>query len=136
MIRVRRLLTTMAASSPTPMEDIIRRKITETLNPIALQIYNDSHKHAHHAPMQGVTSKETHFRLEIVSEAFEKQTQMVRHRSIYALLKDEMSEEGGIHALQLKTRTPKEAGEQVAYKLAKAEEKAEKDEQRRRSLES
>ncbi|EGX43358.1 hypothetical protein AOL_s00215g94 [Orbilia oligospora ATCC 24927] len=125
----------MAASSPTPMEDIIRRKITETLNPIALQIYNDSHKHAHHAPMQGVTSKETHFRLEIVSEAFEKQTQMARHRSIYALLKDEMNEEGGIHALQLKTRTPKEAGEQEAYKLAKADEKAQK-EQRRRSLES
>ncbi|KAF3318386.1 hypothetical protein TWF173_007798 [Orbilia oligospora] len=135
MIRLRRLLSTMAASSPTPMEDIIRRKITEMLNPIALQIYNDSHKHAHHAPMQGVTSKETHFRLEIVSEAFEKQTQMARHRSIYALLKDEMNEEGGIHALQLKTRTPKEAGEQEAYKLAKADEKAQK-EQRRRSLES
>ncbi|KAK6361538.1 hypothetical protein TWF730_005258 [Orbilia blumenaviensis] len=127
MIRLRRLLSTMAASSQTPMEDIIRRKITETLNPVYLEIYNDSHKHAHHAPMQGVTSKETHFRLEIISEAFDKQTQMARHRSIYALLKDEMSEEGGIHALQLKTRTPKEAGEQASYKLAKAQQKAEND---------
>ncbi|KAK6536619.1 hypothetical protein TWF281_000846 [Arthrobotrys megalospora] len=125
MIRLRRLLSTMAAASPTPMEDIIRRKITETLNPVYLEIYNDSHKHAHHAPMRGVTSKETHFRLEIISEAFEKKTQMARHRSIYALLKDEMNEEGGIHALQLKTRTPKEAEEQAAYKLAKAEAKAE-----------
>ncbi|KAK6351231.1 bolA 1 [Orbilia javanica] len=135
MIGLRRLLSTMAAPSLTPMEDIIRRKITETFNPISFQIFNDSHKHAHHAPMQGVTSKETHFRLEIISEAFEKQTQMARHRSIYALLKDEMSEEGGIHALQLKTRTPKEAGEQVAFKIAKAEEKAKKDE-RRKSLDS
>jgi stress-induced morphogen len=27
---------------------------------------------------------------------------------VYALLKDEMAKEGGIHALQLKTRTPEE----------------------------
>jgi BolA protein len=27
---------------------------------------------------------------------------------VYALLKDEMAREGGIHALQLKTRTPEE----------------------------
>lgn len=27
---------------------------------------------------------------------------------VYALLKDEMSREGGIHALQLRTRTPEE----------------------------
>lgn len=27
---------------------------------------------------------------------------------VYALLKDELAREGGIHALQLKTRTPEE----------------------------
>jgi BolA protein len=27
---------------------------------------------------------------------------------VYALLKEEMSQEGGIHALQLRTRTPEE----------------------------
>jgi BolA protein len=27
---------------------------------------------------------------------------------VYALLKEEMAQEGGIHALQLKTRTPEE----------------------------
>jgi BolA protein len=27
---------------------------------------------------------------------------------VYALLKDEMARDGGIHALQLKTRTPEE----------------------------
>jgi BolA protein len=27
---------------------------------------------------------------------------------VYALLKDEMAREGGIHALQLRTRTPEE----------------------------
>jgi BolA-like protein 1 len=28
-----------------------------------------------------------------------------RHRMVYGLLKDEMAAEGGIHALQLRTRT-------------------------------
>lgn len=31
--------------------------------------------------------------------------QPARHRMVYALLKEEMAKEGGIHALQLKTKT-------------------------------
>lgn len=34
--------------------------------------------------------------------------QAARHRMVYALLKEEMSRENGIHALQLKTKTPAE----------------------------
>lgn len=34
--------------------------------------------------------------------------QPARHRMVYALLKEEMSRDGGIHALQLKTQTPAE----------------------------
>ena len=34
--------------------------------------------------------------------------QPARHRMVYNLLKDEMAQEGGIHALQLRTRTPEE----------------------------
>lgn len=33
---------------------------------------------------------------------------------VYALLKEEMAQEGGIHALQLKTRTPEEEKRQLA----------------------
>jgi len=40
--------------------------------------------------------------------------QPARHRMVYALLKDEMAQEDGIHALQLKTRTPEEAKRQLA----------------------
>ncbi|EEP77516.1 conserved hypothetical protein [Uncinocarpus reesii 1704] len=50
------------APSNTPMEDIIRTKIQTALSPTTLTIRNDSHLHAHHAPMRGVTSKETHFK--------------------------------------------------------------------------
>ncbi|GAM35572.1 BolA domain protein [Talaromyces pinophilus] len=48
-------------SSTTPVEDAMRDKLVAAFTPTALQIRNDSHLHAHHAPMQGSTSKETHF---------------------------------------------------------------------------
>ncbi|KAH7078670.1 bola-like protein-domain-containing protein [Paraphoma chrysanthemicola] len=58
--------------------------------------------------MQGVTSKETHFRLVITSSAFDGKMQLARHRMVNTLMKDELAKEGGIHALQLTTRTPQE----------------------------
>ncbi|KAJ5273790.1 hypothetical protein N7478_008915 [Penicillium angulare] len=114
-------------ASMTPMEDLMRDKvrhsklfktsikkkliilqIAHTFTPSTLIIRNDSHKHAHHAAMEGSTSKETHFHVTITSSAFESKMQPARHRMVYALLKEEMSREGGIHALQLKTKTPAE----------------------------
>ena len=58
--------------------------------------------------MQGSSSKETHFRIVVTSEAFVSKMQPARHRMIYALLEEELRRPGGIHALQLKTRTPDE----------------------------
>lgn len=58
--------------------------------------------------MEGVHSKETHFRLVITSEAFKSKLQPARHRMVYALLKEELERPGGIHALQLRTRTLEE----------------------------
>ncbi|XXH02528.1 hypothetical protein Hte_008904 [Hypoxylon texense] len=101
-------MASSAAASNTPMEDAIRTKITDALKPSRLEIFNDSAKHAHHQPMVGSTSKETHFRLVITSDAFRSKMQPARHRIIYQLLKDEMAQEGGIHALQLRTMTPEE----------------------------
>jgi len=49
----------------------------------------------------------------ITSAAFEAKMQPARHRMVYALLKDEMAQEGGIHALQLRTRTPDEERRQT-----------------------
>lgn len=50
----------------------------------------------------------------ITSEAFRSKMQPARHRMVYALLKDEMAAAGGIHALQLRTRTPEEEERQDA----------------------
>jgi stress-induced morphogen len=81
--------------------------------------------------MAGNTSRETHFRFTlhrfrsyfmsncyfrvvITSEAFQSKMQPARHRMVYGLLKEEMAREGGIHALQLRTRTPQEEEQQLA----------------------
>ncbi|KAL1984838.1 hypothetical protein VTN96DRAFT_8593 [Rasamsonia emersonii] len=107
------MATQTNTSSNTPVEDAIREKLTAAFSPSTLIIRNDSHLHAHHAAMQGNTSKETHFHVTITSEAFKSKPQPARHRMVYALLKDEMSREGGIHALQLQTRTPEEEQRQL-----------------------
>ena len=58
--------------------------------------------------MEGSSSRETHFRLVITSDAFNAKMQPARHRLVYSLLKDELAREGGIHALQLRTMTSEE----------------------------
>lgn len=49
-----------------------------------------------------------HFEATVVCEAFRGKLPLARHRLIYATLGDRMG--GAIHALQLKTLTPDEAG--------------------------
>lgn len=49
--------------------------------------------------------------------------QPARHRMVYALLRDEMAQEGGIHALQLRTMTPDEEQRQQKKKDDAAAEK-------------
>lgn len=61
------------------------------------------------------------YRLNIVSEAFASKMQPARHRMVYALLDDEIKKEGGIHALQLRTKTPEEEEKLRAKETAKNE---------------
>lgn len=63
--------------------------------------------------MENSTSHETHFRVVVTAEAFRTKSQPARHKMVYALLKEEMAMEGGIHALQLKTKTPEEEEAQI-----------------------
>lgn len=59
----------------------------------------------------------------ITSDAFKSKMQPARHRMVYALLKEEMERAGGIHALQLRTRTPEEEERQIAREQAEEEGK-------------
>ncbi|KAI0663489.1 bola-like protein [Cubamyces menziesii] len=97
-----------AGSSGGPVEMSMRAKLTELLKPSQLEITNDSWQHRHHAPMRaaGGGNGETHFSINVVSEAFQGKNTMQRHRMIYAALSDEFA--AGLHALSLKTKTPAE----------------------------
>ena len=79
------------------MEDVIRRKLAESLNPSVLEVVNESHLHAGHAGDNG--TGESHFRVKVVSSAFAGLSRVEAQRSIYLILQNEMK--NGIHALSI-----------------------------------
>lgn len=90
------------------VQDTIRTKLTAALQPLDLEIIDESRLHAgHNAAAAG---GETHFRLRIVSDAFRGKTRLERHRMVQDLLRDELA--GPVHALALKTQTAREASGQ------------------------
>ena len=85
--------------------DRIRRKLTEALTPSRLDVYDDSHRHVGHVGAR--PEGETHFTVEIVSDAFAGLTRLERHRLVHEVLADELA--GPVHALSLKMLTTSEA---------------------------
>lgn len=90
-----------------PVYSSIVRKL-QMLKPVALDVQDDSSKHAGHAGAKGLNG-ESHFSLRVVAEAFGPLSIVQRHRLVYTLLAEEMSE-GGVHALSIDAKTPEEAG--------------------------
>ncbi|MBL4748297.1 MAG: BolA family transcriptional regulator [Magnetovibrio sp.] len=82
----------------------IEDKLTQALNPIHLEITDNSHKHAGHSGTH--PEGESHFALVVVAKAFEGVSRVQRQRMVYDALAEEMSNH--IHALELKTQTPDE----------------------------
>jgi BolA protein len=87
----------------------IRDKLTAAFAPVALEVQDESARHAGHA---GATRDdgsrgETHFHVRIVSAAFDGVSKVARQRLVYAALKDELA--GPVHALSVSTLTPSEA---------------------------
>lgn len=74
------------------------------LEPLRLDILNESEQHAGHRSSPG--TGESHFRLLIVSAKFEGQSRVQRHRQVNEILADELA--GKIHALALRTYAPGE----------------------------
>ncbi len=82
----------------------IRAALEAALAPVALEVRDDSHKHAGHA---GARDGRGHFAVSIVSEAFAGLAPLARHRRVYAALGELMQTD--IHALAIEARTPAEA---------------------------
>ena len=87
--------------------DRIRATLEAGFAPLALQIEDESRRHAGHAGRNGLPDGETHYRVSMVSAAFTGQSRLARQRAVNEALKPEF--ETGLHALSLALRTPEEA---------------------------
>jgi BolA protein len=88
------------------VETRIREKLTAAFGPAELVIENESHLHHGHHGSPG--TGESHFRVRIVSAAFDGKSRVERHRAVNATLAEELK--GSIHALAIKALAPGEPG--------------------------
>ena len=85
---------------------IITNKLREAFSPESLEVSDESHLHEGHAGHR--PGGETHFRVYIVSAAFERKSRIERHRMINSTLAAELA--GGVQALAIKAQAPGETG--------------------------
>lgn len=83
----------------------MREKLA-ALEPVALEIKDESHRHAGH---EGAKSGMGHFALTIASAAFDGKSTLERHRLVYETLGEMMHTD--IHALSIRALTPADIGE-------------------------
>lgn len=81
----------------------IEAKLTSALQPAHLEVINESSNH--NVP----PGSESHFKVVIVTDAFDGKMLVARHRMINEILADELQHK--IHALALHTYTPTEWAE-------------------------
>ena len=82
----------------------IDNKLRARFAPARLSVEDESSQHRGHAGHR--EGGESHFKVEIVSDAFEGKNRVARQRLVYDALKDEFA--AGLHALALTTLTPAE----------------------------
>ncbi|MFO6421972.1 BolA family protein [Motilimonas sp. KMU-193] len=82
------------------IQEQITQKLQTAFTPELIEVENESHKH------RSDHGAESHFRVVLVSAAFEGMRLIARHRAVNELLADELANQ--IHALALHTFTPAE----------------------------
>lgn len=83
-----------------PIQTQIEKKLTAAFSPVHLEVLNESHMHSV-AP-----GSESHFKLTVVSEAFEGEGLLARHRLVNECLAEELA--GAVHAIAMHTYTPEQ----------------------------
>ncbi|GBU19531.1 DNA-binding transcriptional regulator BolA [Methylobacterium jeotgali] len=88
-----------------PLRDWIARTLEAALAPTRLEVVDESHLHAGHAGSR--EGGETHYRVDVVSEAFAGKSRVERHRLVNGLLEEAFRR--GLHALAVRAKAPGEA---------------------------
>lgn len=83
-----------------PMQSQLEKKLSESLKPMHLEVVNESYMH--NVP----EGSESHFKVVVVSEAFENQPRVARHRMVNEAVAEELV--AGIHAFSVNAMTPSE----------------------------
>ncbi|HEY8190626.1 MAG TPA: BolA family protein [Micavibrio sp.] len=79
------------------LDEIIHRKLTESLAPTRLEVINESHLHIGHVGDNG--TGESHYRVVVVSPHLSGFSRVESQRKIYKILSEEMKNR--IHALSI-----------------------------------
>ena len=95
----------MDTTATGPVATEMLRRLNSALSPIFVDLVDDSEQHRGHGGHN--PSGESHFSLEIESEAFAGKSRVERQRMVYHALGDLMRER--VHALQIRARAPGEA---------------------------
>ncbi|MGB4467746.1 MAG: BolA family protein [Azovibrio sp.] len=80
------------------------RERLASLNPLQLELVDESHLHAGHA---GARDGGGHYRITLVAEIFRGRNTLSRHRLVYDAVGNLM--QGPVHALAIRALTPEEA---------------------------
>jgi BolA protein len=86
------------------LKDWIVETLTQTLDPVDLSVDDESHLHAGHGGWR--PAGETHFRINVVSDAFAGKSRVDRHRIVNAAMAGAF--ERGLHALAINAKAPGE----------------------------
>ncbi len=86
------------------VKDRITQKLSAAFSPESLTVIDESDRHIGHGGWR--EGGETHFRVEVVSDAFRGKGRVERHRMVNAILADELA--GRVHALAVSAKAPGE----------------------------
>ena len=81
-------------------QETIQQKLQAAFTPLHLEVINESDNH--NVPK----GSESHFKVVVVSRAFEGESLIKRHRQVNKVLAEEL--QGGVHALALHTLSPED----------------------------
>ena len=85
-----------------PVGETITEKLTNSFNPVEIQVIDESAKHEGHSGAR--PEGETHFKVQIVSQSFTGKSRIECHRMVNNTLADELATR--VHALAISASAP------------------------------